>query len=696
MGFTFSKEYTSEEVSILLKNPAVNYASRSIVVLQPNWGLEAFDCWAESGRSLKSISDLLDSYGLLSILGDNYAEAVDRTFRFGALSQDSNFMLIRGMRDIGLYACGALLSRSGWKWTWNSSFIGELAGSGDCCSKPSIKRKLDSLGIDHKIVGVNGIEQLLPVIRGEKDISKTHPEPEADSDASRLMDSDDMRKDASVTISNDLRDTILSAVHSKDPSHEPSEDEPELPEPAESASSCRSAADACQKLYRDNPYVAWCTGSRLRMSEPFYNEILCLSDLDIRDILHIYQVDPTPFSAYTLRKIDSIRKGWRDTGLRTRVVNQTVLRIQTERRNALEGIVREGYRRIAAAVPQLTLKQKHLLCRSLSEYPTVTDYKAGDTMREIIQAVGMSRSTFYKALNTESYGIWQEEKKKQDEEDLKAILEVMNYRGFKKGVRQIYMMLPDRTGKHFALSKIHRLLHDAGIKTKIRQPNRQHQIMSQYITSQAKPNLLQRRFRLYRPNQVRLTDVTYLNYGPYESLRAYGSSCVDPVTGKLIVFFISPNNDIQLALDTLGKLSDDRRTQNALLHSDQGILYMTTEFQDKVAEMGMTQSMSKRGNCWDNAPQESFFSMFKQEAPYRDCSTFEELQDLVNRYSDYYNNDRHQWDRKRMTPVAYEAYMEAMTEEEFQAYLAEEQEKYDRMKKRAKDLAIARNKTLGV
>lgn len=88
--------------------------------------------------------------------------------------------------------------------------------------------------------------------------------------------------------------------------------------------------------------------------------------------------------------------------------------------------------------------------------------------------------------------------------------------------------------------------------------------------------------------------------------------------------------------------------------------------------------------------------MFKQETSYRDCKTFEELEDLVNRYSDYYNNDRHQWDRKQMTPAAYEAYMEAMTEEEFQVYLAEEQEKYDRMKKRAKDLVIARNKTLGV
>lgn len=686
MGFTFTKEYTSEEVKTLLNNPAVNYASRSVVVLQPGWGIEAFSRWAESGKSLEIISDLLASSGLLTILSDNYAAAVDKAFRLGALSQDNSFMMIRCMRDIGLYACGALLSRSYSKWVWCDSFIQELAGQEDCHYRSVLRSRLEALDIAHVIVGVQGVDKLLGAIHEEqkKNAACSGDAASADTDV------------PSVTISDDLRDAIRSSACSEKTSHRLAEDAPEPSEPAESHSPCSSVTAAYQQMYRDNPYVAWCTGSRLQMAEPFYNEILSLPDLGICDILRIYQVDPTPFSAYTLRKIDSARKSWRDTGLRTRVVNQTVLQIQSERRNVLESAVKEGYSRIAAAVPKLTLKQKHLLCRSLSGYPTVTDHKAGDTMREIIQAVGMSRSTFYKALNTASYGVRQEEKKKQDEEDLKEVLEVANYGGFEKGVRQIYMMLPDKTGKHFALSKVRRLLRDAGIRTKVRRPNRQHQMMSQYITDQAKPNLLQRRFRLYRPNQVRLTDVTYLNYGPYESLRAYGSSCVDPVTGKLIVFFISPNNDIQLALETLGKLSDDRRTQDALLHSDQGILYMTTEFQDKVAEMGMTQSMSKRGNCWDNAPQESFFSMFKQETSYRDCKTFEELEDLVNRYSDYYNNDRHQWDRKQMTPAAYEAYMEAMTEEEFQVYLAEEQEKYDRMKKRAKDLAIARNKTLGV
>ena len=65
------------------------------------------------------------------------------------------------------------------------------------------------------------------------------------------------------------------------------------------------------------------------------------------------------------------------------------------------------------------------------------------------------------------------------------------------------------------------------------------------LETYGKPNLLRRMFRLYKPNEVRLTDVTYLKYG--EGLKAYGSALIDPVTGMLIAFIVSENNDIELA-----------------------------------------------------------------------------------------------------------------------------------------------------
>ena len=72
-----------------------------------------------------------------------------------------------------------------------------------------------------------------------------------------------------------------------------------------------------------------------------------------------------------------------------------------------------------------------------------------------------------------------------------------------------------------------------------------------------------------------------------------------------------------------------------------------------MKKLGLQQSMSRRGNCWDNAPQESFFGHFKDEANIKSCETIEELKKEIKNYMIYYNNYRHQWNLKKMTPVQY-------------------------------------------
>ena len=67
--------------------------------------------------------------------------------------------------------------------------------------------------------------------------------------------------------------------------------------------------------------------------------------------------------------------------------------------------------------------------------------------------------------------------------------------------------------------------------------------------------------------------------------------------------------------------------------------------------------MSRRGNCWDNAPQESFFGHLRDEVDIKSCNTFEELSDLIADYIDYYNNDRYQWNLNRMTPIQYRNFL---------------------------------------
>ena len=293
----------------------------------------------------------------------------------------------------------------------------------------------------------------------------------------------------------------------------------------------------------------------------------------------------------------------------------------------------------------------------------------------------ISKSRFYALLNDENYGMGSIRKAAQDVEDIAAIRSVIDY----KNLRQIYMLMPRVTGQYFSMYRIRRLMNKYGIRTNIRHPSRNRKAMKELIERNRKANLIMRRFRLHRPNEVRLTDVTYLDYG--DDKRAYGSASVDPVTGRLICFIVSENNDLQLALDTLEAMDTHPAKSGAILHSDQGIVYMVDDFQAAVVEKELNQSMSRRGNCWDNAVQESFFGHFKDECHYEECKNLEELQECIDRYSFYYNNERGMWDRGRMTPAEYEKYLEGMSEAEFTEYLAREEKRFADMKAKSAENA---------
>ena len=450
--------------------------------------------------------------------------------------------------------------------------------------------------------------------------------------------------------------------------------------------------------YTANPYVEDVTGnSTLSMTEEFYNEAYYLDTMPMENLLAIYGIDAGDLGTVCLSSIRAKRYEWKPTDVRCTGWTDEVCRIQAARLSALIKQTDEGFMKIRAAAASFSPLQKKRLCQQIAEYPAQLEHPAGYSTREILVKIGVSKSVYYKALNDSRYALGDERRKARDRYDLEKVIRVAEYKGFEKGIRQIYMMLPDITGESFSINKIRRLLRQNGIKTKVRGENPARQRMGKFMERNRKPNLLKREFRLHRPNEVRLTDVTYLDYGTgEEKQRAYGSSCIDPVTGKLLVFHAAESNDLELALGTLEKLSGYPAVEGALFHSGQGILYFSDEFQEKVAQMGMVQSMSKRGNCWDNAPQESFFGHFKDECGYGSCKTFEELQAMISEYAWYYNNERHQWDREKMTPVQYEAYLLSLDEEEFSEYLQSERKKYDRMREKAERQVIERAKTLGV
>ena len=114
---------------------------------------------------------------------------------------------------------------------------------------------------------------------------------------------------------------------------------------------------------------------------------------------------------------------------------------------------------------------------------------------------------------------------------------------------------------------------------------------------------------------------------------------------------------MDFATGTLLKLKKNKnfkKVKDALIHSDQRTHYTNPDFQKLVKKLGLRQSISRRGNCWDNAPQESFFGHFKDEATIKACMNLDDLKREIKQYMTYYNHYRYQWNLKKMTPVQYQ------------------------------------------
>ena len=224
----------------------------------------------------------------------------------------------------------------------------------------------------------------------------------------------------------------------------------------------------------------------------------------------------------------------------------------------------------------------------------------------------------------------------------------------KKGARQIKMTLAGQFKIVFNLKRIRRIMKKYEIVCPIRKANPYRRMLKATQEHRVMPNLLKRQFKQDVPGKVLLTDITYLFYG--RGQKAYLSTIKDGSTNEILAYHVSDRITMDLATDTLLKLKKNRRfkkIEGALIHSDQGIHYTHPYFQKLVKKLGLQQSMSRRGNCWDNAPQESFFGHFKDEANIKSCETLEALKKEIKNYMIYYNNYRHQWNLKKMTPVQY-------------------------------------------
>lgn len=442
--------------------------------------------------------------------------------------------------------------------------------------------------------------------------------------------------------------------------------------------------------YKDHPMVERITAHRIRLKDVFYSEASLLSDMHINDILNVFAIDPKILTISTkLRIKKQIIKSNHTCSINLDKDSSRLLKtIALNLYEILYGKVVNFLKSVSECIWDLSSCQRREACVLLD---SLADSHIMPLSR-IISEAGMAKSTFYSILRNDSYGEYEERKKQNDEEDAKAIIDTINYKGFPKGKRVIYMMMPKITGKSFSVKKIARLMSKFGLKSDIRKPRQSLKAAHERLEKFTCPNLLKRRFRLARPFTHILTDVSYLFYGAHSV--AYLSVIKDAVTGRILATVVSECNDLAMAMETLEQLKSYTFNDNAIFHSDQGVLYLSEKFQNRVRKLGFRESMSRRGTCEDNSAQESFFGHFKDECDYKSCSSIDELRKMVISYMEYYNNERPQWTRNKMTPVEYEDYLNAMTSEQFDLYMSRETDKYEKMMALATERAKARAKLI--
>lgn len=444
------------------------------------------------------------------------------------------------------------------------------------------------------------------------------------------------------------------------------------------------SAKAIEK-YTTHPYVKRCNADYFTLNKQFYNEALIFTSYPIDEILGIFDIDGSDLPVRVQNKIKEQLSSWKGDfdDMVVECDQEFRCRIQHNRMRALEKLSMMHFDSIRKILPSLTPEQKKALCIWIRDLPHDRyDY----SIRSILKRIGISKSSYYSILSNDNYGM----KERQDEIDFEYIRKVMDYKGFRKGTRTIYMMLPDICGVHFGRNKILRLMRKYNCICAIRRERTELKTSRENLKNNRKPNLLKRRFRLARPGEILLTDVSYLKYGLNRT--EYLSCVKDAVSGRIVSHITSSGNDLNLAMDTISTLDT---TEDAIFHSDQGSLYFNNLFQNRIKELGYRQSMSRRGNCWDNASQESFFGHMKDECDLSGCSTSEEVKEMIDNYVYYYNNERPQWTRNKMTPTEYEDYLNSLSDSEYSDYLQNEQEKYDKMMKKAREKALKRAVELG-
>lgn len=253
----------------------------------------------------------------------------------------------------------------------------------------------------------------------------------------------------------------------------------------------------------------------------------------------------------------------------------------------------------------------------------------------------MARSVFYYHYNrlkvTDKYGIEKDEIKK-----------IFHEHKGRYGYRRVTAEMRNR-GYVINHKTVQKLMESLGLKSQIRKAR-----YRSYKGEVGKiaPNFINRDFAVTVPNRKWATDVTQINIG---SEKLYLSPILDMFNGEIISYNISKSPNLEQVYDMLDKAFEHFDDLDGLiLHSDQGWQYQHFGYRKRLEEHGIIQSMSRKGNCLDNAMAENFFGIMKSELLY--VEKFESVEDFMKaleEYIEYYNNSRIKSRLKGKSPVQY-------------------------------------------
>ena len=212
------------------------------------------------------------------------------------------------------------------------------------------------------------------------------------------------------------------------------------------------------------------------------------------------------------------------------------------------------------------------------------------------------------------------------------------------GYRRVHTWL-ERKGIYYNPKTILRVMNKFNLLSVVRR--RKYRNYGNHIHRY--PNLLNREFHADRPNQKWVTDISYIHTGQGV---LYLSVIRDLYDNSIVAHKTSTTQNIQLVLSTIKDAKrKEKVTAELQLHSDQGFQYTSQAYFNLTQSYGITPSMSRRGNPYDNAMAENFFSILKTECIYRTkLRTYEEARLLIGQYIHFYNNERIQL-KTKLTPL---------------------------------------------